>query len=122
MEYSTETLQKLQQLQKKFIAELSERISGIKIQWLNYVEIDNDEAKKDIKILLHNLAGTAGTFGYLELYEKARRLEKMLDEMADNKSKSDSGAAAMTAGIDDLIHFIEHMPDSGLFSQSTKDK
>jgi chemotaxis protein histidine kinase CheA len=122
MEYSTETLQKLQQLQKKFIAELSGRISGIKTQWLNYVEIDNDEAKKDIKISLHNLAGTAGTFGYQELYKKARHLEKMLDEVADNKAKSESNAVAIMAGIDDLAHFIKEMPDPGVFSQPSKDK
>ena len=122
MEYSAETIKKLQQLQKKFIAELSERISSIKTQWLNYVEIENDEAKNDLKISLHNLAGTAGTFGYQELYKKARHLEKMLDEMEDNKAKSESNAVAIMAGIDDLTRFIEDMPDPGLFSRPPKDK
>ncbi len=116
MEYSEETTQKLQQLQKKFIAELPERLSSMRKQWLSYVENGNDKDNAAFKVSLHNLIGSAGTFGYRELCEKIRAIEIMLTAIADNPAPSKLDIAAITAGIDDIIKLTDDMPDPGLFS------
>jgi chemotaxis protein histidine kinase CheA len=79
-EQSDEAIAQLQALRTAFAASLSDKVAAIHALWQlvkQQNEGDSDELR-ELYRAVHNLAGSAGTFGQAEVSVIARRLENEL--------------------------------------------
>lgn len=78
-------LDKLNALCRDYSQQLPQRIQDIKLLWMT---LSGDENKPELwqglHRLVHGLAGSAGTFGYTQISEKARILEHHIQQLMDN--------------------------------------
>lgn len=81
----TSKASKLRALQTRFIEELPSRLNDIEHEW----QASHDTAQNGVFYrLVHSLAGSAGTFGFLRLGTRARELELLLQQRNDDASGS----------------------------------
>ncbi len=73
---------KLQALSTQFCQQLPHRMQEIAQAWQQVKQADNDQSDSinTLLHLIHSLAGSAGTFGYIRLGEKARYVELELQQ------------------------------------------
>jgi len=64
----------------------------------------NSEERKRIRDIAHRLAGTAGTFGYPDLTERAAHVEKMADVACGNSALAET-ARLLSRGIREVMDF-----------------
>ena len=72
-------LDKLNALRRDYSQQLPQRIQEIKSLWSDLVSGDKAELRQSFHRLMHSLAGSAGTFGYNLISEKARTIEHHLE-------------------------------------------
>lgn len=89
MKVQTSKSEKLNKLRLKFLKNLPERsrkIANVLIECCDSdrQSIDQTGADKSLHMMLHGLAGAAGTFGYNSLSEKSRKCELMLEAAQKN--------------------------------------
>ncbi len=74
-EVTSDKTAKLRELQRRFGAQLPQRLADIQHHWQACLVGDDNE---ELYRLVHSLAGAAGTFGFHRLGEQARALEQLL--------------------------------------------
>ena len=76
---------KLHKLQDKYIEQLPGKLNALNRVWLKALH-DNDMAElKQLRQLAHNLAGSAGTFGFPSVSIEARNLEDTLRKLSEEQ-------------------------------------
>lgn len=78
---STAKLKKLKKLREKYIAELPAKLRALNDSWRTVVTDHNKAAISTMRQLAHNLAGSAGTFGFHSISVEAKQLEDILDRL-----------------------------------------
>jgi len=82
MTTSTKTLERLQLLREAFFEQLPARIRKIETDWLNLAGgAWNNAAAKELRFLLHNLTGSAGSFGLPDVGLLARAADHMIEAL-----------------------------------------
>jgi diguanylate cyclase (GGDEF)-like protein len=80
-------MQQLQALHDSFRAQLPERIKALDTAWRGLARDGwNPGPARRLRLLLHNLTGSAGTFGYGELSAISREMEIKLDALIETDS------------------------------------
>jgi len=74
----SEKAHKFHQLQQKYTQQLPTKLSQILACWKDFLQQNNQAALQELKRLVHNLAGSAGTFHFSHLSTQARNLEQQL--------------------------------------------
>lgn len=103
-------LAKLTALGSAFAAGLPERIDAMTACLRTAEEGDPPQAPDELRHLAHSLAGSAGSFGYHRLGDKARELE---DALARSSSNMLSDARARTRRKHELIDALRRLAQDG---------
>jgi chemotaxis protein histidine kinase CheA len=78
MESST-IQEQIYELRRQYVAKLGHKIDLLQQQWSGILACSgNLESQPDFQRLLHNLRGSAGVYGCVELGEIAGEIEKLL--------------------------------------------
>jgi DNA-binding response OmpR family regulator len=96
-------LERLQALREDYVARLPERIAEIEQEWRALDEGAAAEASQVLYRKLHTMAGSAGTFGMVDLSRQARAIELHLYNQASGiQDLDDTERALISAGIAQL--------------------
>lgn len=94
--------EKLQQLQNKYTAELPAKIQLLQNYWQQLQASYDDDVLREFSRGAHNLAGSAGTFGFSELSKQARILEKTLNTLKSNAIFDDAIKDKISSALIDI--------------------
>lgn len=116
---------KLRILQQTFGAQLPDRLAAIRRAWAtSRLHPENDTARQEFYRLIHGLAGSAGTFGYYELGERAKQLEEFLLRIThpsgwDDASKKsvDGTLARLDAVVEKGVDRMQQEPSAATLRQ-----
>ena len=108
--------EKFRQLQADYAAQLPDKVEQLNQAW-QVVELDSDsndsvsaDAFAQLKSVVHNLAGSAGTFGYGALSDVARELELMLTKLDEFKACTAEDKSAISAFIFEVCELVTQQP------------
>lgn len=79
---------KLRKLQDKYTAQLPDKIDALNRVWLRELHEHDPSARRQLRQLAHNLAGSAGSFGFPSISIEARDLEDTLRNLGEKKRMS----------------------------------
>jgi diguanylate cyclase (GGDEF)-like protein len=100
---------KLRKLQDKYIAQLPGKLNALNRVWLKALHEKNIQELRQLCQLAHNMAGSAGTFGFPSVSVEARNLEDTLR----NINKEDSLTSEIEETVADAIQRIVSLVDLG---------
>lgn len=63
---------------------------------------ENDSNFTDFHMLVHSLAGSAGTFGAMDVSDKARELEELLNLLKNTTKLSEENKSKITALVENI--------------------
>jgi len=106
-----EKYQKLHRLQMKYISELPDRLSVILLQWEQFNKTKQAGLIVELSREVHNLAGSAGTFGFSKLSEQARALEKTLRQFNAGEVEEKSVMEPISQALKELERLSECEPE-----------
>ncbi|MGN7611110.1 response regulator [Magnetococcales bacterium HHB-1] len=81
-------LEKLQASRRKYASNLSERILAAEDLWHGLLEVWVEDQARALLRLIHNLAGSSGTFGFTKVGEIAFEIESILKIMIEDRFKN----------------------------------
>ena len=84
-------LDKLRKLQDKYVEQLPGKLGALNRVWLKALHENTPGALEQLRQLAHNLAGSAGTFGFPAISIEARKLEDTTHQRACGCSPDRSG-------------------------------
>ncbi len=101
---STNRLDKLKALRMSYHDNLPRRMMEIESSWLSLLAGNvSSDVRHVFHRLVHSLAGSAGTFGYDEISQKARQLEHVIQRMIENNlSLSDDLVVQVATNLTEL--------------------
>ena len=112
MSTATEKKQeKLHKLQEKYISQLPERLSALNEVWQKAINNDDVSALEELRQLAHNMAGSAGTFGFGAVSVEARNLEQLLRNTEVNQALNKDDQEKINDGLKRIVSLIELGPD-----------
>jgi len=115
---SQEFIEKLAQLHTTFSQQLSNRIEILEQQYVLLQErSDNISALRQLRLDAHSLAGSAGTFSYHKLGDKARDLELLVSPLLNENNKLN---ADLLQSIGTLLHELNTLANKGPEKKNTQ--
>lgn len=102
--------QKLRQLQIEYIARLPGKIDKINWAWKKALNGDDNTAIAELSQLIHNLAGSAGSFGYPDVSSEAMKLEELLKNQDGDQELLDEVITTISETIQQIEGLIEIGP------------
>ena len=106
---STAKIKKLKKLRERYIAELPSKLQALDDSWRTAVTDRDTDALSAMRQMAHNLAGSAGTFGFQSISVEAKQLEDILDNLNDNVLPSRKNEDAITR----ILQRIASLSDLG---------
>lgn len=91
--------QQLNDLKQYYLSKLPDKITAIELGWQEYL------VKPDVEKLLvlyrqtHNMSGSAGTYGYKELSDIAKKIDKILRAQSNIDSENKDKITALIAEL-----------------------
>jgi HPt (histidine-containing phosphotransfer) domain-containing protein len=85
---TTNKLRQLHQLKNYYVSQLPNKIAAMESAWQDYLQQPNHELLQVLYRQAHDLSGSAGTYGYKELNDVARRIDRLLREKLDYERKA----------------------------------
>ena len=102
---------KLHKLQDKYIAQLPGKLNALNRVWQKALH-DNDMAElAQLRQLAHNLAGSAGTFGFPTVSIEARNLEDTLRDLCEKKSMNRAAEENIADALQRIVSLVELGPN-----------
>jgi diguanylate cyclase (GGDEF)-like protein len=102
---------KLKRLQVRYIAELPDKVSVLQTAW-NQLQADKDQdVARELCRQVHNLAGSAGTFGFSTLSEQARSLEKVLVQLQGEYDLDRGKQETITKALLEIDLLVQRGPE-----------
>ena len=110
---SADILEKLNALHREYSRRLPEKLKEIDRACRDLSESDHaKERLKKLHLLVHKLAGSAGTFGFPELGEEARKYDHLLKKLSLRELPLDDGALVLLAKLPDALgEFVRRKGD-----------
>ena len=94
---------KFRVLQGTFTAQLPDRLATMRQVWIEtQAHTDNAAPRQEFQRQVHSLAGSAGTFGYSRLGERARQVEDLLLQFAEEAFNDADTTKAIVTGLEEL--------------------
>lgn len=100
----------MRQLQEQYIAVLPDKIATIQQQWQQWLDTRDADLLKELSRNIHNLAGSAGTFGYSAMSKLSRELEKTLTSL-HNKTPDSDELDVIALTLHDIEKLSHNEPD-----------
>lgn len=103
---------KLRVLQERYVTQLPDKLATINRCWLE-AQAHSSEQKplNDLYQQVHNLAGSAGTFGFNRLSEEAHKLEQVLSGFSSMNEMDSDSLDAITTSLQNIVFLVEKGPD-----------
>lgn len=98
--------EKLRHLQQKYLASLPDRMQEMFSLWRSYRENADDTLMKELVRVVHNLAGSAGSFGLEDLSQRSRQLERELLLLGDNESSAGERHEAIRQDMETISRMV----------------
>ncbi len=98
------TQEKLRQLRRGYFQQLPHKIEDVAALWCKLRTESSNKDMQQFHRLLHNLCGSAGTFGFLAVSHAAKELEDIVKTLLNGVSLTDGQKTA----ISDLINHLKH--------------
>lgn len=105
MNDNNQKLDKLRQLQEKYLSQLPDQISALNTTWLGVIHDKSSSELTKLRQLAHNLTGSADTFGFPAISDETRKLEDCLRELEDINNLDE----ATEKFIAQLVHRIANL-------------
>lgn len=107
---TTNKQDKLNKLQDKYIAQLPAKLDALNKIWQTALHDDDPAVLPQLRQLAHNLAGSAGTFGFPVVSVEARKLEETLKENRGQQSINPEFSEAVADGLQRIVSLVELGP------------
>jgi len=91
----TELQEKLRLLGASYIAELPDRILQLEAAWNELLQARDAGKLQTLHRMAHNLSGSGATFGFPDISEMARTLEKTLKDLMNQNAPTSAGQQAL---------------------------
>jgi HPt (histidine-containing phosphotransfer) domain-containing protein len=103
----------LAELGKKYRASLPRKRVAIDEAWRRFSRLDNtDSDSKALSLLVHRLAGSGATYGYIDISEFAIRFEEMLDAWVENRPQN-GDLEPLQQALEELLQIIDRAHAKG---------
>lgn len=96
--------QRLEALHDGYRRRLPERVARLRRYWESLCATWDRTTAEALRVDVHNLKGSAGTYGHPAIAEAAAALDTVLDRLGD---AGDAGGESEKRAIDDLLRRIE---------------
>lgn len=106
-----EKQEKLRKLQEKYISQLPEKLATLNEVWRKAINNDDVSALEELRQLAHNMAGSAGTFGFGAVSVEARNLEQLLRKTEVNQVLNKDEQETISDGLKRISSLVELGPD-----------
>lgn len=103
--------EKLRNLQNKYIAQLPGKLSALNRVWLKALHDGDIAGLNQLRQLAHNLAGSAGTFGFPSVSVEAKNLENTLRGLDDIQDLDSPAKEAIADALQRIVSLVELGPD-----------
>jgi len=109
---ATDKQNKLRKLQDKYIAQLPGKLNALNRVWLKALHDDDALARDQLRQQAHNLAGSAGTFGFPAISVEARHLENTLRDLNKEQKLDCDIEETIADALQRIVSLAELGPDS----------
>ena len=106
---NTNKQNKLRKLQDKYIALLPAKIDELNSAW--QATLHDSTELNQLCQLAHNLAGSAGTFGFPSISIESRNLEETLRKLGSDQDLDDTTKKNLADTVQRIISLAERGPD-----------
>jgi diguanylate cyclase (GGDEF)-like protein len=104
-------LDKLRKLQEKYVEQLPGKLSALDTAWLKALRQNTPGALEQLRQLAHNLAGSAGTFGFPAISVEARKLEDTLRPLKDEAELAGAIEETVADALQRIVSLVELGPE-----------
>lgn len=108
---SSDKQDKLNKLQDKYISQLPGKLSALNRVWLTALHDSDLSALRQLSQLAHNLAGSAGTFGFPSVSVEARNLENTLRGLDEEQGLNREVEETIADVLQRIVSLVELGPD-----------
>ena len=112
--------EKLRKLQDKYISQLPGKLSALNRVWLDALHNNDTSALTQLRQMAHNLAGSAGTFGFPSVSVEARSLEDYLRSLKEEQSMDSTIEETIADALQRIVSLVEMGPDKRSSPQTTE--
>ena len=112
--------EKLRKLQQKYIDQLPDKLSALNRVWLKALHENAPGTLEELRQLAHNLAGSAGTFGFPAISIEARKLENTLRNLEDESALTGEIEETVADGLQRIVSLVELGPEQNDYSRQTE--
>jgi diguanylate cyclase (GGDEF)-like protein len=102
---------KLRKLQERYIAQLPGKLNALNRVWLKASHKGDVQELHQLRLLAHNFAGSAGTFGFPTLSVEARKLEDILASMDVEQKLDHNFDEDIADAIQRIVSLVELGPE-----------
>ncbi len=103
--------EKLRKLQEKYIFQLPGKLSALNRVWLDALHNNDTSALTQLRQMAHNLAGSAGTFGFPSVSVEARNLEEYLRSLKIEQNMDSTIEETIADALQRIVSLVEMGPD-----------
>ena len=101
---------KLRTLQDKYIAQLPGKLNALNRVWLKALHSNDIAELQQLRQLAHNLAGSAGTFGFPSVSVEAKNLEDTIRDLNDIQDLDNGTRENIADALQRIVSLIELGP------------
>ncbi len=109
---STSKQEKLRKLQEKYISQLPGKLNALNRVWLHSLHHNDIDGLNQLRQLAHNLAGSAGTFGFPAVSVEARNLEDILRNLSDIQDLNNIVEENIADALQRIVSYVELGPEN----------
>ncbi len=106
----TDKQTRLHELQGKYISQLPEKLNAIDTVWQRARDDKDISYLSQLRQFAHNLAGSAGTFGFPDVSAEARKLEELIRCLDFNHGIDSATSEIIADAIQRIVNYVEHGP------------
>lgn len=108
---ATDKQSKLRKLQEKYITQLPGKLNALNRVWLKALHDSDSLALDQLRQQAHNLAGSAGTFGFPAVSVEARNLEDTLRNLDKDQGLASDTEEAIADALQRIVSLVELGPE-----------
>lgn len=102
---------KLLKLREKYISQLPSKLDALHKCWLKVLNEKDPIALQSLRQLAHNLAGSAGTFGFHAVSIETRNLEDALSKVTDEHELNNDIQEIVADSLQRIVSLVELGPE-----------
>ena len=102
---------RLKKLQQKYISQLPGKLNALNRVWQKAIQDRDISVLSELRQLVHNLAGSAGTFGFAAVSVEARNLEELLRNVADVTVLTGEDEVRIADALQRIVFLTDNPPD-----------